>query len=178
MVKIKHHHLKKILVVVLAVLAVGLAGLLYKQKMGGSSPETPNINSDNQPQVSAAGPVWTPAPGSEEEYLFSIKMDSPDEEKMRHYQYAISISQEAEFLNLTDCNPEPLVWKVKNGSTVKLKNDGNTEVKITMDAQHTYSVAAKSTKSIKADFGMGEGLYGYGCNTSPGSRGMIFVAHE
>jgi hypothetical protein len=176
MVKIKHHHLKKILVVVLAAVAVGLGALLYKQKLGGQSPEISDLNG-NRPQASAVGPAWTPKPGSEEEYLFSIKMDSPEDEKMKHYQFAISIAKEAEYLNITDCKSNPLVWKVKNGTMVKLKNGGSTEATITMDDKHIYSVAAKSTKSIKADFGMGEGLYGYGCNNSPTPVGMILVTH-
>lgn len=171
----KKNNLKKYLVVVLAVVAVGLAGLLYKQKMG-SDPLPVAQNQNVDPQASAAGPVWTPEPGSEEEYLFGITMESSDEEKMKHYQFAISIAKESEFLDVTDCSPEPLVLKVANGGTVKLKNDGNADVTIVMDAEHTYSVGAKSTKSIKADFGKGAGLYGYGCNQSSGPRGMIFVS--
>ncbi|MEX2090765.1 MAG: hypothetical protein WD989_01370 [Candidatus Paceibacterota bacterium] len=173
---LKRHRLEKYLVIVLAVVAVGLAGLIYKQKMGGWPSALSEPDSGNRPQASAVGPVWSPSPGSEEEYLFSIKMDSPDEEKMKHYQYAISISKESEYLNLTNCSPEPLVLKAINNGTIKLKNDGEMPVTMVIDAEHTYLVGPKSTKSVKADLGKGVGLYGYGCNNSSGPRGMIFVS--
>ena len=65
--------------------------------------------------------------------------------------------------------------KVKNGGIIKLKNDGDAELSIGIDASHIYVVGAKSVKEIKADLGKGSGLYGYGCNASSTPAGMILV---
>ncbi len=166
----KESNLKKVLVIVLVLVAVVLALLLFKQKVG--------VPSDTLGDKNLGSPIasnWAPAPGTEKEYLFSIKNDAPEAEKQRHFFYATSISKVSEFLNLTNCNPDPLVIKVKNGAILKLKNDGDAELSIGIDASHIYVVPAKSVKEIKADLGKGTGLYGYGCNASKTPAGMIFV---
>lgn len=163
-------NLKRIVVVILVLVAVVLALLLLKQKMGTSSDALGNKNLG-----SPIAANWAPAPGTEKEYLFSIKNDAPEAEKQRHFFYATSISKVSEFLNLTNCNPDPLVIKVKNGEIIKLKNDGDADLSIGIDANHIYVVPAKSIKEVKADLGKGTGLYGYGCNASSTPAGMIFV---
>ena len=162
--------LKKVVVGVLILIAIVLALLLLKQKIGFS---VKNLDGKNLSSPISAN--WAPAPGTEKEYLFSIKDDSPEAEKQRHFFYATSISKVSEFLNLTNCNSDPLVIKVKNGGIIKLKNDGDSELSIGIDANHIYVVPAKSVKEIKADLGKGIGLYGYGCNASRTPVGMIFI---
>ncbi len=172
---------KKILVAVLVITAVALAGVFYNQKKGIVSSVSPNSNSNSQEQAAAVGLGWRPIPGSEEESMFSIKIDSTEEEKAKHYQYAISIAKESEFLDLSTCKPQPLVWKVTNESEVTLKNDSDAQVTMGIDPEHIYVVEANSTETITADFGKGQGLYGYGfsCNgAEPGSSGWVFVVPE
>jgi len=160
----KEFNLKKIVVVVLLIIAVVLAFMLYRQKVGTQGNTAKSISS-----------AFVPEPGKEEEYLFSIRNDSSEEEKGKHFQYAMSIAQEAEYLDISDCNIKPLVLKVKNGEDVKLKNDSDINVNVTLDTEHSYDIGAKSTKIIKAGFGKGAGLYGYGCHSSKNSQGMMFV---
>lgn len=176
--------IQKTAVIVLFIIAVGLGFMIFKNKAGDSPQEQVSRISDSNPSNNQAvipsldGPLITPEPGREKEYLFSVNMDSSEEDKLMHFYYALSVAQGAEFINVTDCDSSPLVFKAKLGSDIKLKNDGNGEIVLIHDQNHTYRVAPNSTKTIKADFGMGPALYGYGCNTSNGPAGFILVTPE
>lgn len=149
----------------LFILAVILVGFLYKQK-------TENPSQDISTSVKDLS-AWAPAPGTEKDYLFSIKSDSPTEDRKKHFEYAVGISKESPYLNITGCNSDPLVFRVYEGDMVNFKNDGDVDISIGINPDYRYVVRAKSINSVKLDFGHGIGLYSYGCNDT--AFGMILV---
>ncbi len=173
---------KKVIIIILAVLAIVLGVLIYKQKMPKVG-ETANLNSTNQgvrvSLSSFTNTDGTPAKGAEREYLFSIFNNLTVEEKVKYFEYASSISQESEVLDVTDCsNPVPLVLRVVDGGTIKLRNNSNTSLNLVISKDNTYMVGANSIKTITVNFGNGLGFYGYGCNNSPKPEGIINVVSK
>ena len=96
-------------------------------------------------------------------------------ERQKHFELALSAAQAATTLQITSCKSNPTVLRTKNGSTFKVKNNDAVEHVLLFDKDHIYKLGANSTTSIKADFGRGAGLYGYGCDKSSEAAGLIFV---
>ena len=163
---------KRFIILILSVVAILLAVMLYKKNVTKS--QVANVDNINEP--GSVESAWAPPVGTERTYLASIKSDSSEAEKKRHFLYAESVAKEAEFINVTACDAiEPMVLKIKLGDEIKFKNDSSVEVKIGFNPEHSFVVPAKSTKSITADLGMGVGLYGFGCKSDILGAGMVLV---
>ena len=186
MINTKNFDTKKITVAVLAVVAIILLALIYKQEMPATQNSNSNSNSGSPSQASpqaALVPDFSNEDGTldvekQKAYLFGISISSSDEEKAAHYQYATSIAESAEYLDLTSCaNVYPLVLEMSDGDEITLKNDSDKDVTLALDEVTAYVVKAKSTELISPTFGRSVGLYGYGCQDSTGARGagMILV---
>lgn len=168
----KWFNLKKVLVIILVIIAIVLALLLYNKNQNNSSNDSKITNGQKSP----VSDFIIPAPGKERDYLFSLNSNSPQEDREKHFRYAVSISEESKYLNVAECKVDPLVLKVIEGQMINFKNDSDLNVEININSEHKYTIKAKSVYSIKANLGNGIGLYGYGCNMGHG--GMIFVEHK
>ncbi len=162
--------LQKNIIIVLCLVALIIGFLIYKQKYPTKLTETSSSEVTDK----------TGQKLSDEQYLFSIRNNSTEEEKQRHYQFAVNIAQSSPVLKLAECKSTPLVWRVANNSQIKIQNDNNIDVVLTFNSTHSYAVSANSSKLIKAEFGNGPGLYGYGykCTLPSGEvpgNGMVLV---
>lgn len=81
-----------------------------------------------------------------------------------HAQIVATYANEAKFLEIKDCKPNPLVLKVKQGSKFEIKNMDNVKRKIIIDSQHFYDIEANDSRTITAQFKYGTGDYGYVCD--------------
>lgn len=137
----------------------------------------PPLSIKSPPQSgSALGPTSSSASTDEEiQQLLGIRQDSSDEEKKRHFDLVQKLARDAEYLNITNCAPQPIVIRVKDGSHLIVKNSDDEMLEIGIDPQHLYGIPAQGEKKIKIAFGNGPGIYGYGCNKSSGAVGMFYV---
>ena len=105
-------------------------------------------------------------------------VNTTEEDRSAHYDLAVSQSVAADELNITNCEPSPLVLEVVDGSEFGIKNDGNQDITIRFDIDVFFTIPAGDTLTAEANFGFGEGLYGYGCEGVPnegGVSGLVLV---
>ncbi len=171
---------KKVIIIVLAVTAIILGVLIYKQKVPKVEISASLNSNDQGARVSLPSFIkadGTPDLQKAKLYLSAISGSSSDEEKARHYEYAVSIAKPSEYLNVTSCeNVEPLVLQVVEGVAIHLKNESDADVHVSINSKPPSIVKAQSTTLLNASFSDGPGLYGYGCQSSGiEGRGMILV---
>ncbi len=83
--------------------------------------------------------------------------------KDKHMQIVAKLAKVGDILEIKDCQPNPLVLQVKQGSEFKIKNNDNVKHKIIFDEENKYKIPANGQLTIKADFKYGSGDYGYVC---------------
>ena len=111
----------------------------------------------------------------EEKDLLTVpSSDAPKDEIEAHIALGAKLAKEAEVLEITDCEPKPLVFKVKEKAMFKVFNKDDIDHTLTIDPEHKYPLPRQETTEIKADFGKPPGLYGYVCE-GVGLTGFIFV---
>jgi len=111
----------------------------------------------------------------EEKDLLTVpSSDAPKDEIEAHIALGAKLAKEAEVLEITDCEPKPLVFKVKEKAMFKVFNKDDIDHTLIIDPEHKYPLPRQETTEIKADFGKPPGLYGYVCE-GVGLTGFIFV---
>lgn len=100
---------------------------------------------------------------------------APEYEKRLHFESALQIAKEAEFLDVTECAFTPVVLKLKLNQEFIVKNRGDISHEIYVDADHRYIIPPKDEKIITADFGRGAIFYGVGCDTYTQPAGFFLV---
>ena len=103
----------------------------------------------------------------------SVKDASP-EDKQRHLELVQKLAKEAAYLDITKCSvSSPVVFKVKHGEEISVKNDDDSAHTILFDAENTMYIPANSTMHVTPDFEHGPGTYGYGCDQTPHAAGFF-----
>ena len=163
-----------ILIVVLALAAVGLGYAIVKQQRGDKSnflferrfSQDRSVESSLDMSVEEREKLVLEAPGQ----------DASQEEKERHFQIAQSIAEVAQYLDITNCKKgNPVVFQVKEGQEFTVKNDDSVSHTVSLGEKQNFPVPEKSTKTILPEFDKGPGVYGYGCDGSAKEVGMILV---
>ncbi|MCP6719983.1 MAG: hypothetical protein KJI72_01475 [Patescibacteria group bacterium] len=149
------------LLIFLIVVAVVLGYAIYSQ-----SPEKPELKAE----ISSL----TPTP-DESEVLNVPDLNASTEEKQRHFELVVQVAKTAEFLDISDCNPSPVVMKIKKGETIAVRNNDSADHSIVFNLESIHPIPAGSTKNITNVFDKGPGVYGYGCDASTGAVGMFLV---
>jgi plastocyanin len=98
-----------------------------------------------------------------------------EREKKAHFELVAPLSIEADVLDISACLGDPLVLRVEGGTTFTVRNKDSKEHTIQISEKLQFTVSPGKTKEIKADFGFGRGVYGYGCDNSPSAAGIFFV---
>lgn len=111
----------------------------------------------------------------EKKVLIIPNNDSTDKEKADHSKLVEKLAKEVDTVVVKDCLPIPLALKIKIGESFKIRNDGKATITIAVNKDNINEIAAGETKSFKADFGFGPGVYGYACNSSDATSGIFFV---
>lgn len=171
-------------IIVLAFVAVGLGIAIYKQGLLGSlmpskTSSLKSTTSKTQQQSTdprSKRPLPTGLSQDELALMSPPHQGDTDEVKMKHYKIGQKLAKEADVLELNKCNgPSPLDLKLVSGQDFKVKNSDSQNHTIIIDKDHQYMINANSTKTVKADFGRGNGLYGYLCDNLSGVAGFFFV---
>lgn len=101
--------------------------------------------------------------------------DASREEKQEHFQLALSMAEEADFLDISGCEPKPLVLSLKESETFSVKNTDSIPHVIRLSAETAFTIEANGTTELKADFEHGPGMYGYGCDDGGRTAGLFIV---
>lgn len=161
--------MKSNLLIIILVITTLTLGVFIINPSGLKSPSFENKASKSEARL-------IPADLSEEEKKL-LTVPSPDaskEEINAHIALGANLAKEADILEISDCKPKPLVLRVKEKAMFKVSNKDDTNYTLIIDEEHKYTISAKETTEIKADFGKPPGLYGYVCE-GVGLTGFIFV---
>jgi len=159
-----------LLIIILVITAVVLGVFIIKPS-GLKLPSFENKVSKSEPKQNAI-----PANLTEEEKKL-LAVPPPDAQRAEieaHIALGAKLAKEADVLEVTDCKPKPLVFKVKEKRNFKVLNKDKIDHTLIIDEEHKYAIASEETTEIKADFGKPPGLYGYVCE-GVGLTGFIFV---
>lgn len=160
--------IKLIILSGLVIMAVVLGYAIYQQKSSYKRPAVAPSDS-----VSKLPPTLNLS--SDEAKVLSISGSSTEEEKKQNYALAVSISKEADFLDIANCTTSPVVLRLKEGASLKVRNKGSVAHSIAFNDKQIYPVLAGSTIEVKDAFTQGPGLYGYGCDKLVGAKGMVYI---
>jgi len=154
-------------IIVLAVIALVLGYVLWRQARPAVAPA-----------LSTEILLESTSPGASNTQFDVLNPPSPDaspDEHARFFEEVQRLAREADFVDISDCTPNPQVLQVKYGSTITFRNQDTAEHTITHNPQYQFVIPPGGTKEVAADFGRGPGLYGYGCESSSGAIGMILI---
>lgn len=157
---------KSIVLSGLVVLAIVLGYAIYQQK---SSHEKPAMTQNPSASKNPSNRL------SDEAKVLNISSFSTEEEKKQNYALAVSISKEADFLDIANCTGSPVVLRLREGTSLKVRNKDSVAHSISFNDKQIYPVLAGSTIEVKDAFAKGPGLYGYGCDNFSGAKGMVYV---
>ena len=160
--------------------AVLLALLILVQKFGmpslsqkSSSPQTPTPTNSVPPRSTVDRSKM-----SESEQILTPPAPNASPEEGRAYFNLVQGRAEA-----TDalavgakCVTSPLVMKLQLKKSFVIKNTDTADHTISFNKEHIYTIPAGKTTNVVADFGHDAGIYGYGCDSTPGAAGMVLVA--
>jgi hypothetical protein len=78
-------------------------------------------------------------------------------------------------LEITACKPNPAVIALDSGTSFSVTNKDSVSHILVLNPTTTFTIDAGATKSIKADFGKGPGMYAYGCDNGNEPVGVFLV---
>lgn len=172
-------------IIALAVIALVLGYKIYQQQIGkGEQSITPNqqVNNATTPnsEVNQATPdaslSRTPSAAEISAVLNFPGPNATAEERKKHSDLVNKLGDEAgfSFLNISGCKPVPVVYRVKLGSTFKVKNTDSVDHTIYTAKKVTIKANSEQTLNSK-EIGDNLGDYGYGCDNSSGAAGIIQI---
>lgn len=152
-----------IAIAALVLIALGLGWLIFQQ----SSPEA--AEEPSQEQESGLS-------GDAERVLTTPGPEATEEERIAHFELARRLAQESDVLDLSACSlADPVVLKVTEGDAFTVKNDDTQPHTMVFNEDTLRQIPAGGSIELTADFEMGSGLYGYGCDSVPRAVGLILV---
>jgi hypothetical protein len=101
--------------------------------------------------------------------------NSPSSTKAAYFEVIKRLGKDTDSVDLSGCLSNPIVARVKLGSTVTITNKDSSPHQLQINPEHTYTIPAKGSLPVKVDFGFGAGWYGYGCDSSNGAAGVFWV---
>ncbi len=155
-----------LIVLVLAVTALGLAFLIFRQYAPKSSSTKADQNAVGTPSA---------APSTDEQKVLNPPVKGSEADQKQFADLITKLAKDSTTLNISGCRPQPLVMRIKKGATFKLNNTDSQAHVLTVDKDHTYTVSPSASVDVVADFGRGPGIYGFGCDKSGGPVGMLLV---
>ena len=171
----------KIIVVVLAVGAVVLGYLIYvrdyKPLAGTPSTQAPVTNTPT-PSQGMSAPVSSSyeLTAEEKKALTPPTQNATPAEQKAFFDVVVAAAKQVPVLELgAACSVRPVVLSLKKGAPLKIKNTATVEQSVAFNKDSVYTVPAGATKEFKVSFAQNGGIYGYGCGSSAGASGMIFV---
>lgn len=164
-------NMKSNLLIIVLVITALVLGVFIIKPSGLKLPSFENKASKLEPEQNAIPANLT----EEEKKLLTVPPPEAERSEIEtHLALGAKLAKKADVLEITNCKPKPLVFKVKEKRNFKVLNKDKIDHTLIIDEEHKYAIAAGETKQIKADFGKPPGLYGYVCE-GVGLTGFIFV---
>jgi len=172
---------KKNLVIVLVVVAL-LLGFLVLNKDKSNSPSVA-VNQTGQNAGGEAplgsgevGERTYPASfGDDEKSVVNVPFNGTTEEQQAHFDLASRMAVAGDEVAVSNCYGDPLVLRFSLKDKLKISNPDSVDHKIIFDAETSVVVKAGETKTVDGAFEKGAGLYGFGCDSLPGTAGLFLV---
>lgn len=98
-----------------------------------------------------------------------------EEEKRQHFDAVVPLATRAQFLDITRCLGDPIVFEVFEGETFMVRNNDDADHTIQISRDTRFVIPAGGELGVNAEFGFGPGVYGYGCDNSAGAAGIFLV---
>ncbi|MDP2735599.1 MAG: hypothetical protein Q8P12_05330, partial [bacterium] len=153
-------------IVALILIAVGLGYLIFQQ-YSPASEQGQEQEQGSELSGDAGRVLTTPGP------------DATEEERIAHFELARRMAQESDVLDLSACSlADPVVLKLTEGQSFAVKNDDEQPHTMVFNENTMHQIPAGGSIELTADFEMGPGLYGYGCDSVPRAVGLLFVEPE
>lgn len=172
-----------VVIVLLIVVAIGLGiGIYIKSgsKIPFSMDSDKNAINENDKSVPATFPKRALPAGltEEERAVFSNELSSnpTDEEKNKFLALIEKAAVRTNYLNISQCaKPFPLVLQIEESEDLTVLNDDMKDHDITFSQNQSHTIGSGKRKVLKANFGMGPGIYGYSCDGSVLPSGYLFI---
>lgn len=173
-------------IAVLAAIAVILGYKIYQQQRAYQQVGLTNQSSQptKQPSGVRASPKASPSPQAQQPSAAEVAKvlkfpgaNATEAERKNHSDLVNKLGNQfggAAFLDISGCNPNPVVYRVKQGGTFKVKNSDQTDHTIYTSIRNTIPANSEKTLESKT-IGDNMGAYGYGCDGSSGTVGIIQI---
>lgn len=176
------NHLGTIVLVLLLIASIVLGYVLYQRltatptatQQEEISPETEPLGSPSESSPSARiySESYLATLTPDERSVLALKRDS---ESMKANQELINkVAKTAEVLDISQCEPVPLVFKIDESAQFQIKNNDSVEHRIVIGSSFKKVIPAGSTETATADFGHSFGVYGATCDEK--DSGFVVVA--
>jgi len=153
-----------ITIIVLLAIAVILGYKIYKVK-GFKIPSDQSFQSSPTPTVNP----------EEKEVLNFPEPSASNEEKKKHSQLVLKLAKETDTIDITNCQPEPLVVYLDRGDKLTFKNQDEEPHKIKWGGKDTEITNGMTVISASQVFGSEVGDYGYLCDGSEKPVGVVKI---
>ncbi len=163
-------------IAVLALIAVVLGYKIYQQKLTSTLPQT-NQSTQNRPTTPTSvnqatpGEAQTPSVdlGEQERLVKSVPLPTaPLEARIAFNDQLKKYEKETGTIEITNCKPLPLIFRVKGETSFSIKNNDAVEYKISVGGQK-ITLAPNSMSTMMA--GKADGVTDISCNG--GVQGLV-----
>jgi hypothetical protein len=178
----------EILLILLVIIAAVLGYFIYTKYNANQSPNTSidvsndetnstattsniSVDGDAEGEVPIT-PYIDPQADKKKQVLVFPPQDASSDAQQKHSDLVSELSVTSEVLDISSCDPVPVVLRVSPESKVKLTNYGATESTLYVGGKTFVVPADGSTEiTISSDIGSTPGIYGYACN----GRGLVGI---
>ncbi|MCH7730570.1 hypothetical protein IID21_03530 [Patescibacteria group bacterium] len=168
--------------ILIGILVVVGGVLGYAIYQSGAAKRGQPASTTQTPATSTTGTTTTSVSRTltaDEQAVLSFPGSNASEaERQRHSDLVNKLGNESgyAFLDITGCQPLPVVYRVKQNGTFVVKNTSSIEHTIQLDRATTIPAASEKTLKVSEAIGENLGNYGYSCDGSTGPVGVIQVA--
>ena len=163
----------KYIIPILVIIALGLGVAIYRKNNPSLGQSTVNPSPNPSAVVS---PLDEKLTADQKALFYSPSKEATKEELSAFSALVAKNAKEGDKIIIKDCTANPIVLKVKLGSTFTVQNIGKTDIHFGFENERTL-VKAGTSAEIKAQFSHGQGIYGYGCDDPALSRsiGLLLI---
>lgn len=177
-------------VVVLAVIAVVLGYKIYQQQLAYKQTAPKNQSTTGQQSGVKTTPKLSPKPSplsqsqqtSAAELAEVLQFPGPNATEAERKEQSDLVNKlgnqfgGATFLDISGCNPNPVVYRVKQGGSFKVKNSDQTEHTFYTDPGRKTKIPANLEQTLTSKaIGDNYGDYSYNCDSSTNPVGIIQI---
>lgn len=142
----------QVIVIILALILVIIGGLYLLKKYLPTPVYTPITKTQSQPQAldktSSASAFTKPTD------LLQVPSSASAQTLTNYMQGITQNAKETNTITFSNCQPDPMIAKVKLGSALTLKNSDSKDIKVLVNSSAQYSVPASSSTTVTPSLAM------------------------